>query len=313
MRSRPQQQHGVALIIVLLIVAIATTSAIAMLSRQQLDLRRAENSIYYGQARLYAMGVEHLAMQILVDDRKKNKTDNLDEDWANPNGLNYEASEGVKMSGYLQDLQGRYNINALRQKDKKVLKAAEDQFKRLLKVLQLAPELSGAVVDWLDADQNVHFPAGAEDNYYLGLPQPYRTGGQPMVSTSELMLIKGMTRKDFEILKPFVTVLPKLSPLNINTAPAEVLASLANGLPLDQMQTLVKNRDKKPYREVQDMLSDRIFAGKQIDQKSLGVASKYFILHAQTRIGHVTHHHTVVFERNDKAKVHTLLRMEGEF
>jgi len=309
----PQRQRGVALIIVMLIVAIASTAAVAMLSRQQLDLRRTENSLYYGQARLYALGVEYLAKQVLMDDRKKNKTDDLSEDWANPAGLKYSTTEGVQMSGKLTDLQGLYNINALRQKGN-ALKEAEAQFRRLLKVVGLDPEISDAVVDWLDENQDVHFPSGAEDNYYLGLPQAYRTSGQPMVSTSELLLVKGMTPKGFAALKPFVCALPKLSTLNINTAPAEVLATLADNLPLAQLQALVKKREQSPYTDVQAFLSDRIFAGRQINSKALDVASKYFMLHSETRISHVLYQHTAMLERKAKPKitVRTLMRMEGE-
>ena len=45
-----QRQRGVALLTVMLVVALATTTAVAMASRQQVDIRRTENTLYQGQA-----------------------------------------------------------------------------------------------------------------------------------------------------------------------------------------------------------------------------------------------------------------------
>jgi len=55
--SRIPHNRGVALLTVLLVVALATTTAVAMASRQQLDIRRTENTLYQGQALMYLYGV----------------------------------------------------------------------------------------------------------------------------------------------------------------------------------------------------------------------------------------------------------------
>ena len=53
-----QRNRGVALMTVLLVVVLATTAAVAMASRQQLDIRRTENTLYQGQGLMYLYGVE---------------------------------------------------------------------------------------------------------------------------------------------------------------------------------------------------------------------------------------------------------------
>jgi len=72
----------VALITVLLVVSLATIAAVAMASRQQLDIRRAENLLDADQADLYAQGAEQWAEQLLARDAKRSQVDTLGEDWA---------------------------------------------------------------------------------------------------------------------------------------------------------------------------------------------------------------------------------------
>ena len=77
-----QRQRGVALITALLIVALATIAAVAMASRQQLDVRRTANILDGDQAFFYALGVESWARRILVRDQRDGQIDHPGEDWA---------------------------------------------------------------------------------------------------------------------------------------------------------------------------------------------------------------------------------------
>lgn len=52
------KQTGVALITAMLVVALASVAAVAMTSRQQLDIRRTGNILHADQAYLYALGGE---------------------------------------------------------------------------------------------------------------------------------------------------------------------------------------------------------------------------------------------------------------
>ena len=104
-------QAGVALITVLLVVFLASVAAASLASVQQLAIRRSALLLHQQQARLYTFGAEQWAMAILKRDRQQNKTDSLNEDWAQlPPAL---PIEGGSMSGRIQDLQGRLNLNNL--------------------------------------------------------------------------------------------------------------------------------------------------------------------------------------------------------
>ncbi len=309
-RSNPKikSNQGVALITVLLVVTMATTAAVAMSSRQHIDIRRTENTLFIGQAAEYLSGVELWSQRILAKDRKDNKTDDSNEAWATR--LPPLPVEGGYVSGYIEDLQGRININNLQQKDA-AGKRAQARLKRLLAQLEINQGLINLLLDWIDADQEVRFPEGAEDGYYLGLQPPYRAANRILQSTSELMLLKDMTRKQIDKLKPFISTLPQTTAININTASVEVLMTLADDLSATEIQALVKKREDKAYQKVADFLAEKVFVGKNISAEDLSVSSNYFLLHAEAGIGTLTRYRTCLFERSDKGQVKTLMRSEG--
>ena len=304
-----QRQRGVALLTVLLVVALATTTAVAMASRQQLDIRRTENILYQGQALMYLYGVESWSQQFLADDRRDNEIDHLGEDWATR--LPPLPVEGGQVQGYMEDLQGRFNLNSLNQSGEPG-KLAQERFERLLRQLELNPEIVSTILDWLDADIEIRFPAGAEDDFYLGLEPAYRSANQNMLSPSELLLLKDLDKETYEKLRPFVTTLPATTPININTASAEVLLSLADDLSKSGIEGLLKKREDEAYNNVEDFLADEMFAGKNIPLDGLSVNSDYFLLQAQADIGHVQQTLTSVFVRDNEGRIQTIVRSETE-
>ena len=52
--------------------------------------------------------------------------------------------------------------------------------------------LADAILDWIDADDTPR-DFGAESDYYLALPHPYRAANRPLASLSELLLVRGVT------------------------------------------------------------------------------------------------------------------------
>ena len=306
--NKIQSNQGVALITVLLVVTMATTAAVAMSSRQHIDIRRTENTLFIGQASEYLYGVELWSQQILVKDFKDNKADDNTEAWATR--LPPLPVEGGYVTGYLEDLQGRINLNNLQQSDA-AGKREQARLKRLLAQLEINEGLVNLLLDWIDADQEARFPEGAEDGYYLGLQPPYRAANRLLQSSSELMLLKDMTQEQFTKLKPFISTLPENTAININTASVEVLMTLADDLPADELQALVEKREDKAYEKVEDFLAEKIFAGKNIAAEGLSVSSNYFLLHAEAGIGTLKQYRTCLFERSDKGQIKTLMRSGG--
>ncbi|VAX11512.1 General secretion pathway protein K [hydrothermal vent metagenome] len=303
-----QSNQGVALITVLLVVTMATTAAVAMSSRQHLDIRRTENTLFIGQASEYLYGVELWSKQILAKDLKDNKTDDTTEAWATR--LPPLPVEGGYVTGYLEDLQGRINLNNLQQTGATGTRE-QARLKRLLAQLEINEGVVNLLLDWIDADQEARFPEGAEDGYYLGLQPPYRSANRLLQSSSELMLLKDMTQAQVNKLEPFISTLPQNTDININTASIEVLMSLADDLSADELQLLIKKREDKAYEKVEDFLAEKAFATKTITTDGLSVSSNYFILHAEAGIGTLKQFRTCLFERNQKGGIKTLMRSEG--
>jgi general secretion pathway protein K len=54
------------------------------------------------------------------------------------------------------------------------------------------PGLSGAIMDWMDTDDNTHLD-GAENDYYHGLNPPFEAKNGPIDDLSELLLVKNVT------------------------------------------------------------------------------------------------------------------------
>ena len=304
-----QSNRGVALLTVMLVVALATTTAIAMASRQQLDIRRTENTLYQGQALMYLYGAEIFAHQFLAEDRRDNQIDHDDEDWAKAEDyIDFIPVEGGSITGHIKDLHGRFNLNNLTQ-PAPAGTVARDRFERLLRQLDISPDIISTIQDWLDKDINQSFPAGAEDDYYLGQEPAYRTANQNMWSSSELLLLKDLEKETFEKLRPYIIALPVVTPININTASIDVLMSLEDNLSKTDIESLIS---KRPFNDVTDFLADNAFAGKNVPPDGLSVSSDYFLIYAQANIGHLQQTLTSIVERDANGGIQILVRSESE-
>ncbi|WP_176329730.1 type II secretion system minor pseudopilin GspK [Thioflexithrix psekupsensis] len=279
-----QQQRGVALLIALLIMATVTVIAVAASNRQQTDIYRTAYDLNQQQALHYVIGAELWAKQILWRDRQASAVDHWQEVWAMQ--LPPTVVEGGYLSGYLVDLQGRFNINNLMPKEGEVNSVAKERFQRLLAQLDLSEYLLDAIIDWLDADQNVTLHGGAEDNTYLLKNPPYRAANQQLFSVSELRLLHGFTAEMVEKLEPYVTVLPYVTAININTASEEVLMTLSPTLEREKIKQLIVERERRFFPSVTEFLQHSAFAGIELNPDQLTVQSDFFLLHAEAHIDH---------------------------
>lgn len=279
-------QRGVALITALLVVSVVTVAAVAMATRQHIDVRRTGNLIHGEQAYDYALAAESWARVILRRDAEDSDYDSLAEDWAT--ALPPLAVEGGQVDGAVEDLQGRFNLNNLIDPDSQGEGAGEEEsiayYKRLLDLLGLEPALADALVDWLDADRNARYPNGAEDEFYLLLEQPYRTANRLLVSVSELRLVKGYDQPVMELLLPQVTALPAATSINVNTATPIVLQALNSELSESDVSMLIADRGENGYENINDFLSHNSLAGLEVDV-DVDVTSDFFMVLTDVVIG----------------------------
>lgn len=302
-----KQHRGIALLTAMLVLSLATITAVAMMARKQVDFRRSENMLRHEQAYLYLLGAEDWARHVLLRDRKDNNTDSYEDDWATI--LPPIPVEGGSIGGRIDDLQGRFNINNLASGDANSVDA--QRFKKLLELSGASVNLVNTVMDWIDADQEPRFPEGAEDVDYLYGDAPYRAANTRLQSPTELLLVKGMTYEIYEKIEPAITVLPETTEINVNTATALVYQSLIEDFTAADAQKLIEARNKEPFAKIEDFLSHELVKGKKVSTAGLSVSSRYFVVNALAEIGRAHSQMQSILNRADEKSIRVVLRSQG--
>ncbi len=277
----PARQRGVAIVLAMGVVALAAMAATAILVSQSTWSRQSELTADHAQAHhLVRAGVDW-ARAVLRDDRRASNVDHLGEPWALR--LPPMAVENGEIAGYIEDQQSAFNLNNL-VKDGKVNLAELAHFRRLLSILGLPGALADALADWMDADSAPQPQGGAEDTYYLGLEPPYLAANRPLIDVAELALVRGFDVNVRARLRPFVTALPRFTPVNVNTAPPEVLAAMVDGLNIDSARALAAQRERVYFRSAEEFVS-RLAPGLTVPAEDITVNSNYFMVTVQASIG----------------------------
>ncbi|HEU4516211.1 MAG TPA: type II secretion system minor pseudopilin GspK [Steroidobacteraceae bacterium] len=223
------RQRGVALITAIVVVAIATILAVRIGTRAALDLRRTEGLVALDRGWHVGLGAEAWAIEALKEDYESSTdSDHLAEAWAKP--LPPLPVDGGEVRGALEDMQGRFNLNNLVDSKGEIVDANVERFGNLLVLLGAQPRWAPLMADWIDNDANPDMAGGAEDGTYLSQDPPYRTANRLVSTTTEMMALPGMTRDEFERIRPYVAALPRGSTINVCTAKAPVLAMLGEGV-----------------------------------------------------------------------------------
>lgn len=286
MKALRQRQRGVAILAAMLIVVLATIIAVNLAWRQALDLRRFDSAIATDQGMLFLQGGEAWAGDILRQDLVDSPdTDNLGEQWATelpPLPMEVDGRTVGTITGKLEDLQGRFNINTLIDRRGREDPLALRQFERLLQRLDLDPTLAGGVVDWLDPDTEQRFPDGGEDAAYADTDPQYRTANAAITTPTELMAVARFDRETYTKLAPYITVLPLGTKINVNTASAVVLSSLSDDIDVSTAESLVEQRNGGAFLDIGATFSGMVEPDmlKRID----GV-TQYFLLTATVTLG----------------------------
>ncbi|MBK5103908.1 MAG: type II secretion system minor pseudopilin GspK [Burkholderiales bacterium] len=276
------RQRGVAIVLAMGVVALAAMAAAAIMVSQSTWARQVELTTEHIQARTVLLAGADWARALLADDRRLSNVDHLGEPWALK--LPPLPVENGELVGQIEDQQGAFNLNNLVVVDGKINVVQLAHFRSLLATLSLPSELADALADWIDRDGETQPRDGAEDAYYLSLDPPYLPANQPLIDVAELALVRGFDDNVRARLRPYVTALPRITPINVNTAPAEVLAAVVDGLDLGGAQLLVAQRDRAYFRNSDDFLK-RLPRGVEVAAGDIGVSSNYFKATLRVTIG----------------------------
>ena len=317
-----RREGGVALIFVLLIFAMIAVMATRIVSDLHFNTEKTARYLQNMQARHYAMGAEQFVSVLLEEDADRDKqtrraVDHWYEPWAElEQSLDTEDGE---ITIYTLDDQGRFNLNMLASQGEKGSKGKDT--KDMLKMLErlfvangIDAQLAYRIQDWVDDNQDP-MPGGAEDNYYLLLDQPYRTGDAPMASVSELQLLDILSPEDFEKVIPLVSVLPTNDGININTVSAPVLRALGENISDADAKGFVDGRSKDGFADMKELTRHPLI-GNKLDKKATGIVgfkSHYFSVYTKARYRDITYYLHSRLARNADGKVTVVSREVGQF
>ena len=298
--------RGVALITAMLITALASMVAANLAWDNALDVRRTTVLLNHEQAVQVALGAESWVIGILHQDLEDSETDHLGEIWAfELPGL---PIDGGEVTGNIEDLQGRFNVNNLIDDNGNVVPESLERFRRLLIALELDPRIAGVAADWIDSNIEASFPDGAEDAIYTGIIPPYRSANQSLTSASEFAALEGMARESFNVLRPHITALPGRTNININTATGPVLQSLDENLSAADVERLLAEREIAGFADIQSTFSSLVTPDVL---NTLDESTNYFQLKVVVRIDTVRVTLYSLLQRGSQGSVAPILRSLG--
>ena len=299
-------QRGIALLTILVMVALATILAATIAKRQT---NTSENTGYLmrqDQSLLYAKSAEAFFSELLIQDSDNGSSiDHLQENWAKPMPA-FPVEDGF-VSGRLLDESGKFNLNNLLKADGSVDDSARRWFEKLLQRVGLPAELSQAVIDWQDADDETTGAMGAESNYYQGLDPSYLASNTRFHQVEELKLVRGFEGKNYDLIAPYVTALPEATKINMNTAAPLLLASIDPKLDVKTLEQELKAKQAELtyFNSVEDLWKLNAFSGIEPQNKTDAAAwldskSNYFTAQIEVVLSERKRQFTSAMMRKDK-------------
>ena len=245
---------------------------------------------------------------ILLEDARSGAVDHLGEPWAIPlqesrlsTFLAADKTTTVDkedtlpqafLSGLITDQQARLNVFNLVDGGK-VSEPSLRAFGKLFELLGLTPtelnalannlriasnvgansaNLSGATVNGASANPGINVASDDFANQALLLPQ----------RVDQLVWL-GLSRQSLEVLRPYITLLPVRTPININTASATVLYASIPGLDMAQAQRLVTARQNSPFSLLVDV-TKVLGLELQLDSAEQSVSTRFFEVQGRFRL-----------------------------
>jgi general secretion pathway protein K len=195
--------HGIALIMVMCAIFVLSALAAGFALSMKVETKLAQNANSEQQLLWLGRSGVEFARYILSQHPPAEPYDSLNQKWAGGSGSlaesngvlssvsldNYPVGDGT-VSIKIIDLERKVNINT-------AINPANSQMIQQALILMGVDAnsisvVSDSILDWIDAD-DLPRVAGAESDYYQGLPLPYYAKNAPIDDLSELLLVKDVT------------------------------------------------------------------------------------------------------------------------
>ncbi len=309
-----QRQRGAALLTAMLTVALVATLASAALWQQwrQVEIEIAERG--RSQTAWMMTGALDWTRLILREDAISAQgaaADHLGEPWALPVqesklstflSQDQQWREGdaeVFLSGQITDAQSRMNVMNLVE-DGQISAPALARFAGLFERLGLPLGELQRLAQQLQASRAN--PSSSSS------PNPGPAALMPQ-QTAQLVWL-GLSPGTVAALQPHITVLPEATPVNLNTASAEVLSAVLPGLDLASARQAVTLRQRGHWASLNAAQEALGASGRLLDEKQHSVQSRYFEVQGRMRIDNVVQQETALVRR-DGGQVRMLWRVRS--
>ena len=277
---RRDRQRGAALLVAMVILTIVATLAASMVWQQwrAVQVETAERARV--QSAWILNGALDWARLILRTDRRSAGVDHLGEPWAVPLAearlstflaADREASTDdgpdAFLSGQISDAQARFNLRNLVDGEGKLDERQLRVLQRLCERAGLADQVATTIANGLRA-------AWGGESADAPLP-PTRLADLAWL---------GVDADAIARLAPWLVVLPTPTPVNLNTAPREVLAAVIEGLDAATADRMVQVRERQPFRSVEQAKSQLVGANSPIKFEGVAVTTSYFEVIGRVRL-----------------------------
>lgn len=235
--SAALSQTGIALVLVLWIIALLTVMALGLTTTQRTESALTQNQLDGARFRAAAEAAINLTSLNLLSTSLETVPS---EAVLVPDGVPRTLTfDGIELSVTLYNEASRLNLNSVTQ----------DQLATLIELAQgddgfdqaQRDALADAILDWRDADDLTQLN-GAEDGDYDAAGLPYGARDEPFQSVEELRQVLGMTRALYQRLAPDLSVDNDSGRVDQQFASAPVIAAL-QGLSLEDAQRYVDERN----------------------------------------------------------------------
>ena len=274
------RQHGAALLAAMLTVTLVATLAAAALWQQwrNVEVEAAERARM--QTGWLLMGAQDWARLILREDARNGGADYLSEPWAVPlqesrlssflatGSDTSDAAQDAFLSGQIIDMQSRMNVLNLVEGDK-ISPPDLASFGKLFDLLGLPPQ----ELTLLAKNLRLAISPGTDQPDAPVMPQRV-----------EQLTWLGVSAPSIEVLKPFITVLPERTPVNLNTASPEVMFASIAGLEMAEAQRLVLERSRSYFRSLADVNRALTNVVGPLNFNQFSVATRYFEVRGRLRL-----------------------------
>lgn len=308
------RQAGAALLTAMLTVALVASLAAGALWQQwrSVEVEAAERARV--QSLWLLTGALDWARLILREDSRSGGADYLSEPWAVPleearlstflaadkkTDPDDEASASQTfLSGLITDLQSRLNVINLVDSAGKASEPSMKAFAKLFELLGLPPGELQVLVDNLRLALDAS-PENAEASQAPLLPQRI-----------DQLVWLGLSPSSLAVLRPYITLLPVRTPVNLNTASATVLAACIPSLEMGQAQRLVNTRQANHFKTLAEVTAQLGQTAVPLNESEHSVNSRFFEVQGRLRLDQaVVEEHSVV--QRDGLEVKTLWRDRG--